>query len=86
MFIVIELQTDAQGQVATLVFTKATLNEAESTYHTILAAAALSTLPKHGAVVLTDEGYPLYYQFYAHEPAPVPNNGSGGSEILESGE
>lgn len=72
MFLVIEIQTAADGTIAHIVNNKATINEAESTYHQILASAALSNIAKHGAVILTDEGYPLKHSFYDHTGQPEP--------------
>ena len=65
MYIVIEIQTGEQ--VATLVNAYADRNVAENKYHTILAAAAVSEVPKHGAVMLTDEGVRLKSECYIHE-------------------
>ena len=75
MYIVIEIQTSST--VATIVTQHATRAEAESKYHTILAAAAISQVPKHGAILLSDEGFPLMNYCYKHEPEP---------EIVEEGE
>lgn len=65
MFIVIEIQTT--DTVATVVNSYADRNEAEQKYHQILSAAAVSTVPKHGAVMLTDEGVRLKGECYIHE-------------------
>lgn len=66
MYIVIEIQKNAEGQVATLVSTFTNQNEAESKYHEILKYAAVSTLPKHSAVILGEDGYELMYNCYIH--------------------
>lgn len=69
MFIVIEIQTSTQ--VATIVTSHSNRNEAEQKYHQILSAAAVSQVPKHGAVMLTDEGVRLKGECYIHEqPEP----------------
>lgn len=65
MYIVIEIQTG--DSVATIVNSYADRNAAENKYHTVLAAAAVSTVPKHGAVMLTDEGVRLKGECYIHE-------------------
>ena len=65
MFIVIEIQTSTQ--VATIVNAYEDRNTAEQKYHMILSAAAVSTVPKHGAVMLTDEGVRLKGECYIHE-------------------
>lgn len=73
MFIIMEIQTNEQ--VATIVNSYSDRNQAESKYHQILTAAAVSTVPKHGAVMLTDEGVRLKGECYIHEqePEPEPN-------------
>lgn len=66
MFIVVELQKDANGNVANLVTAHATQAEAESKYHTVLAAAAISNLPAHSAALLSEEGFSIANQCYKH--------------------
>lgn len=56
-YIVVELQTNASGSVANIVTSYDERNAAESKYYSILAAAAVSQLPKHAAVLMTSEGY-----------------------------
>ena len=55
--------------------TKARL-KAESKYHEVLAAAAVSELPQHSATLLTSDGRCVMNQFYRHEaevtPEPTP--------------
>ena len=65
MYIVIEIQ--AGNTVATIVNSYADRNTAENKYHSVLAAAAVSEVPKHGAVMLTDEGTRLKSECYIHE-------------------
>lgn len=66
MYIVIELQKDEKGHVSNIVTEHATLAEAESKYHTILAAAAVGNLPAHSAVIVSEEGFPVKHQCYKH--------------------
>lgn len=66
-FVVIELQTTVDGQVLNLVYAYDNQNEAESKYHTILAAAAISNLPCHSACILSAEGFPIMHACYKHE-------------------
>ena len=66
MYIVIELQT-SNGTTAHIVTHHATREEAESKYHTVLAAAAVSNVEIHAATILTAEGFQLMYQCYKHE-------------------
>ena len=65
-FIVIELQTNGDGTVGNLVTAHDTRNEAESAYHSVLAAAAISALPRHAAVLLTSEGTLIDSRCYEH--------------------
>ena len=67
MYIVLEIQTNANGAVGTLVNNYESRDQAESSYHTILAAAALSSLPCHAAVLLTERGGILASAYYEHE-------------------
>lgn len=68
MFIVMEIQTSAT--VATIVNSYDNRPQAESKYHQILTAAAVSTVPKHGAIMLTDEGERLKNECYIHAVEP----------------
>lgn len=72
-YIVIELQKNAQGSVANIVTQHTTRNDAESKYHQILAAAAVSTVYQHSAVLLTDAGQEICHQSYTHPVEPEPN-------------
>jgi len=65
MFIVIELQTN-NGQTGNLVTAHNTLAEAEAKYHTILAAAAVSSLDAHGAIMVNDRCVPIKHECYTH--------------------
>ena len=40
--------------------------KAESKYHEVLAAAAISDLPCHAVVVVSSDGFPLMHQCYKH--------------------
>ena len=72
MFVVLEIQKS--DSIATLVSSHETRNEAESKYHTILAAASISAIPVHSAVLMVDNGTPIKYESYSHpvEPEPEP--------------
>lgn len=66
-YIVIELQKIKEdADISTIVVTKDTKEEAESTYYSILAAAALSTIPVHGAIIFDELGNPLKNNSYKH--------------------
>ena len=65
MYIVLEIQTSTT--VATIVDSYADRNQAESKYHQILTAAALSSVPKHSAVLMNDGGQTMKNETYIHE-------------------
>ena len=65
-YIVIELQKNAEGVVSNIVTSHETLPEAESHYYSILAAAAISTVPVHSAIIVSEEGFPVKHQCYKH--------------------
>ena len=66
MYIVIELQKNADGQVANLVPAHNSLAEAERKYYTILASAAINDASVHSAIIVSEEGFPVKYQCYKH--------------------
>lgn len=55
-YIVIEIQTNDADEVATIVTVETDYWTAQQKYHTILAAAAVSALPVHTAVILSPYG------------------------------
>lgn len=67
MFVVIELQVNGDGSVGTIVNKYEKEADAESKYHTILAAAAVSKVPKHSAIILNDEAMIHSSHCYVHE-------------------
>lgn len=64
-YLVIELQT-TESSVANIVTTHDTINQAESKFHQILTSAAVSSVPVHSAVILTDEGHLMKHECYKH--------------------
>ena len=72
MYIVFEIQTNNDGTIGTLVSSYPEQNQAESAYHAVLSAAAISALPVHSCVLLTEEGFELMHGCYKHEPQPEP--------------
>ena len=71
-FLVIEIQKDKEERISNLVTSHDTINEAESKYHSILAAAAISGLPSHAAVIMEENGNPIAHECYVVEPEPAP--------------
>lgn len=76
-YIVVELQTNADGTVGNLVYAYDTQAEAESKYNAVLSAAALSSLPVHAAVLLDSTGFVLERKAYKHK---TEQGGSGNEE------
>ena len=80
-FYIFEIQQYTNGEFGHIVHfaydadaTKARL-KAESKYHEVLAAAAISELPQHSATLLTADGRAIMNQCYKHEvvqPEPEP--------------
>ena len=65
MYIVIEIQTSGDS-VATIVNKYADRAEAEARFHAVLAAAAVSAVPVHAAVMLTNAGTTVRSEYYRH--------------------
>ena len=94
-YYIVEIQQLANGEYAHLVHfawdedpDKARL-KAESTYHSILAAAAISETKKHSAVILSDESFPVMNACYKHNlpaPEPEPENEPEEEEPAEGGD
>lgn len=72
-YIVMEIQSWATGATSTPTWAYDDRNKAEAKYHSVLAAAALSELPVHAAVLLRSDGATLASNFYEHaQPEPEP--------------
>lgn len=74
-YYVIELQKYANGEYGNLTHfaydadpDKARL-KGESKYHEILAAAAVSEIPEHGAILMSSRGEPIENKCYIHPVA-----------------
>lgn len=70
-FLVIEIQKNDQGVVSNIVTAYSDKRHAESAYYTILAAAALSNLPVHTAMVIDDMGNTYHKESYLKEITPI---------------
>lgn len=66
MYIVIELQKNVDGVVGNIVTTHDTLAEAQSKYYSILASAAVSNLPVHSAIIVSEEGFAVDSKCFKH--------------------
>ena len=65
-YIVLEIQTNADGSVGTLTYAFDDQNQAESKYHQVLAAGAISELPMHSAILITNDCTMLKSDVYYH--------------------
>lgn len=71
---VIEIQVNVDGTVGIPpIATYTNRDEAESKYHTILSFAAVSSLARHTAIIVTDDGKLLERKSYEHL---IGNSGS----------
>ncbi len=66
-YIIIEIQNFEGGNTSTPAYAYDNLPAAEAKYHSILASAAVSALPKHAAIMISEEGFPLKHECYTHE-------------------
>lgn len=64
MFIVIELQTNSDGTVGSLVTKHEERNVAESKFFQIMSAAALSDIPVHSAIMVDELGMICKQDYY----------------------
>lgn len=71
-YIVLEMQTNADGTVGTLLNSFDNKGEAENKYFTVLAAAAVSSVPVHAAVLLMNNGAVIKSEVFDH---------TGGAEV-----
>lgn len=72
MYIVLEIQTNAEGVISALVYQFDSLSAANNKYHTILAAAAVSGLPAHTAVIMTNDGGTVKAECYKNGENVTP--------------
>ena len=69
MFIVLEMQKLDENTLTILpANTYESQAEADSKYHAILSVAAVSSVWKHSAVMLNEDGTPMKYDCYVHIP------------------
>ncbi len=64
MYFICEIQNSAY-----LMTTKETRNEAESEYHRVMSAAAVSNVATHSCIVFTEEGFEVLNGCYKHGEA-----------------
>ncbi len=70
MYIIQEMQTTNNQTALVPALTYTDKNQAESAYHTALAAAAISPVQVHTVVMFDEHGNTLKRDFYEHQPEP----------------
>lgn len=79
-YYILEIQQYANGEYGHIVHfaydadTQKARFKAEAKYYEVLAAAAISELPQHSAILITSEGNPLMHQCYYHTPVNTTGN------------
>ena len=63
---VFELQTYGDGTGSAIPMSFPDIRQAESKYYLILSAAAISSVYRHGAVLMTEEGFVLKQEVFTH--------------------
>lgn len=66
MYIIQEIQTNGNNTALLPAITKTDKNEMESTVHSILASAAISTVQVHAVVVYDEHGNQVQHKYYEH--------------------
>lgn len=66
MFIIQEIQSTNNSSALLPAFTKTDKNEAESTFHSILASAAISSVPVHTVIMYDEHGNVIRLECYEH--------------------
>ena len=64
IYYVLEFQSGTAGTALCTTYTDKAA--AESAYHTVLAAAAQSAVPKHGAMIVTEDLFVAKKELYPH--------------------
>ena len=65
VFYLVEFQSNETGAAIVTVFSNQAM--AEQAYHTILSAAAVSNVRKHGAMLLNEDLFVIKKEVYVHE-------------------
>lgn len=70
-YLVVEVQTSAEGAVGTIPFSFNTKDEADAKYHTLLAVASVSNVPIHCVYMLSNDGHFLNSESHFHNVEPA---------------
>ena len=66
LFIVIELQRNG-NQMGNIVTAHETLQDAQHKFHSVAAAAAISSVEKHSVILLDDDGFIIERTIFEHK-------------------
>lgn len=72
MYIIVEIQTNANGTVGILTYTAPEWRNAQQIYHEKLAYAAMSTLPRYAVVLMDNSGHVQESRYYSTEHEQMP--------------
>lgn len=75
-YIVAEVQHMQNDSVSTLAYAFDDIRSANAKFHSVLAAAALSGLPVHSAVMFTENGVFIKGEDFTTEPEPETDESS----------
>ena len=70
-YIVMEIQKASDGTISNVVLAYDDLNAAYNKYYTVLAAAAISSVAVHSAVLLNETGFCIKHDFFEHVEVEV---------------
>ena len=70
-YIVLEMQTDTDGNVASIMNSYTDINQADSAYYQALSAAAISNVKVHTIMMFTPTGQIIKSDYYKHATEPV---------------
>lgn len=71
-YLVIEIQKFDNGAISTPTYAYDNESSALAKYYSILSSAAISKLPTHSCVLMTEEGFQLRKECFKHAPEPTP--------------
>ena len=69
-YLVLEVQTNASGQVGSFVFSFDTRDEADSKYHALLSIASVSDIPIHCVYMFSNNGHFIDAEPHFHGVQP----------------
>lgn len=65
-YIVIEIQTNQDGTIGNITTTYNSIDEAYSKYYAILSSAAISSIPRHSAIIMDNSCRTIASNTFTH--------------------